>query len=298
MFYDNVGLTEHVDAEAWAIVALTPSESKRLIGKAVATLEEIKKALNSGRMIISEGTTNAYVIEELFGTPISKEIFACGTVCEGGLSSVPTDVRIMPYLVKCGKPLDARPPEAADDVPSKENWELHADLIQEFEADDVMVKGATAVDPLGNAGVFVAEGDGGNIGRDWPVVFARGAHLIVPVGLEKLIPSVAEASRNCSVLRFKHSFGWCPAVMPLTNGKVITEVQALKILTGVTAIHVGSGGIGGSEGTVVLSIGGKEKAVDDAFELVKSIKGEPPIPKPSLISDMPPETRFARFIPF
>ena len=116
MFYDNVGLTEHVDAEAWAIVALTPSESKRLIGKAVATLEEIKKALKSGRMIISEGTTNAYVIEELFGTPISKEIFACGTVCEGGLSSVPTEVRIMPYLLKCGEPLDARPPEAADDV--------------------------------------------------------------------------------------------------------------------------------------------------------------------------------------
>ena len=84
----------------------------------------------------------------------------------------------------------------------------------------------------------------------------------------------------------------------MTNGKVITEVQALRILTGVTATHVGSGGIGGSEGTVVLSLGGKEKAVDNAFELVKSIKGEPPISKPPLISDIPPETRFARFIPF
>ncbi len=309
MFYGNVGLTEQVeDGASWAIVVLTPSESKRLIAKAVAVLPEIRKALNSGRMIISEGTTNAYLIEELFGTTLPREIYACGTVC-GGLSAVPTEERAMPYLLKCGKPFDARPPEEqrlkaetiaedADQFHPKANWELHADLIKEFEADDVLIKGATAVDQWGNAGVFVAEGDGGSIGRDLPVVLARGSQLIVPVGLEKLVPSVAEASKNCSILRFKHSFGFCPAVMPLLNAKVVTEVQALKILTGVTAIHVASGGIGGSEGAVVLSLGGEEESLDHAFELVKSIKGEPLTPKPSLIPNIPPEMSFVRFIPF
>lgn len=311
MFYGNVGLTEHVEPEVWAIVDLTPSESKRLIAKAVAALPEVRKALQSGRMIISEGTTNAYVIEELFDTPISKEIYACGVISGGGMSAVPAELRIMPHLLKCGKAVDARPPEEqrlkpespgesedADEFHPKDNWELHAELIKEFEADDVLIKGATAVDQWGNAGVFVAEGDGGSIGRDLPVVLARGAHLIVPVGLEKLVPSVAEASKNCSIQRFKHAFGFCPAVMPLINGKVVTEVQALKILTDVTAIHVASGGIGGSEGTVVLSVGGEEKGVDQAFELVKSIKGEPPIPKPSIIPDIPPEMRFVRYLPF
>lgn len=309
MFYGNIGLTEQVEAEAWAIVVLTPSESKRLIAKAVAVLPEVKKVFKSGRMIISEGTTNAYVIEELFGITLPREIYACGVIAGGGMSAVPTEVRTMPYLLKCGKPVDTRPPEEqrlkpetiaddADWVHPRANWEAHAELIKEFEADDVLIKGATAVDQWGNAGVFVAEGDSGSIGRDLPVVLARGSHLIVPVGLEKLVPSVAEASRNCGSLRFKHAFGFCPGLMPLTNGKVITEVQALKILTGITAIHVASGGIGGSEGAVVLSLGGKEDAVDQAFELVKSIKGEPPTPLPSLIPGIPPEMRFVRFIPF
>ena len=309
MFYGNVGLNEPIEERAsWAIVVLTPSESKRLIAKAVAVLPEVRKAFTSGRMIISEGTTNAYVVEELLGTPLPREIYACGAIC-GGLSAVPTEVRVMPYLLKQGEPFDTRATEEqrrkagdieedADQFHPKTNWELHADLINEFEADDVLIKGATAVDQWGNAGVFVAEGDGGSIGRDLPVVLARGSQLIVPVGLEKLVPSVAEASKNCSINRFKHSFGFCPAVMPLVNAEVVTEVQALKILTGVTAIHVASGGIGGSEGAVVLSLGGKEQDVDHSFELVKSIKGEPPTPKPSLIPDIPPEMRFVRFFPF
>jgi hypothetical protein len=308
MFYGDIGLTERVEAEARAMVVLTPSESKRLIAKAVAVLPEVKKALLNGRMIISEGTTNAYLIEEILGTSTPRETYACGVVAGGGMSAVPTEVRTMPYLLYCGKPMDTRPVqqqrakgeirEETDWVHPKDNWELHAELIKEFGPEDVLVKGATAVDQWGNAGVFVAEGDGGSIGRDLPVIVSRGSHLIVPVGLEKLIPSVAEATKNCGSQRFKHSFGFCPGVMPLINAKVVTEVQALKILTGVTAIHVASGGIGGCEGAVILSLGGKEKAIDQAFELVKSIKGEPPTPMPALIPGIPPEMRFIRFIPF
>ncbi len=215
----------------------------------------------------------------------------------------------MPYLFHQGRPVDEREAEEqrrkaevydedADHFHPKTNWELHSELIKEFEADDVLLKGATAIDQWGNAGVFVAEGDGGSIGRDLPVVLARGAHLIVPVGLEKLVPSVTDASQNCSIMRFKHSLGFCPAVMPLINAKVVTEIQAVRVLTGVKAYHVGGGGIGGSEGAVVLSLGGPEKAIDQAFELIKSIKGEPPTPKPELIPEIPPEMRFVRFIPF
>jgi hypothetical protein len=308
MFYGNVGLTEPAEAEAWVMVVLTPSESKRLIAKATAILPEVKKALQSGRMIISEGTTNAYVVEEIFGTPMPREVYACGVVADGGMSAVPAELRAMPYLLYCGKPMDTEPPEQqsvkggiteeSDWVHPKQNWELHAELIKEFQRDDVLIKGATAVDPWGNAGVFVAEGDGGSIGRDLPVIVARGSHLIVPVGLEKLIPSVSEATKACGILRFKNSMGLCPGVMPLINGKVVTEVQALKILTGVTAIHVASGGVGGSEGAVILSLGGKEKEVDQAFELVKSIKGEPPTPPPTLIPGIPPEMRFVRYFPW
>ncbi len=41
-------------------------------------------------------------------------------------------------------------------------------------------------------------------------------------------------------------------------GKVVTEIQALALLAGVRTTHVGSGGVAGSEGAVVLSIEGEE----------------------------------------
>jgi len=61
------------------------------------------------------------------------------------------------------------------------------------------------------------------------------------------------------------------------NGKVVTEIQAFDILFGLTAVHVGGGGVSGSEGTVVLSVTGEEAEVRKAIELVESIKGEPPL---------------------
>ena len=43
------------------------------------------------------------------------------------------------------------------------------------------------------------------------------------------------------------------------------------------AYHICSGGVGGSEGAVTLSIEGNEASVKKAFDLIKSIKGEPPV---------------------
>jgi hypothetical protein len=105
----------------------------------------------------------------------------------------------------------------------------------------------------------------------------RGCHLIIPVGLEKMIPSVIEAAQHSSIYRFKYSMGLPAKLMPVPTGKVITEIQALAILAGVRAYHLASGGVGGSEGAVVLAIEGDEDGVEKAFDLIKSMKGEPPV---------------------
>ena len=39
-------------------------------------------------------------------------------------------------------------------------------------------------------------------------------------------------------------------------------------------------GLGGSEGTVILALEGSEDNLEKAFELVKTVKGEPPVPRP------------------
>jgi hypothetical protein len=62
--------------------------------------------------------------------------------------------------------------------------------------------------------------------------------------------------------------------MPIVNAQIVTEIQGLEILTGVTVTHVISGGVAGSEGAVVLSLSGEESVVREAFSLLEAIKGE------------------------
>jgi hypothetical protein len=121
---------------------------------------------------------------------------------------------------------------------------------------------------------------GGTIGMAWPIVTPRGSHLIIPVGLEKMVPSVMEAAKHTGIYHFKYSTGLPAKLVPVPLGKVVTEIQAFAILAGVRAYHIGSGGVGGSEGSVHLALEGDEGNVEKAFDLVKSIKGEPPVSLP------------------
>lgn len=69
-------------------------------------------------------------------------------------------------------------------------------------------------------------------------------------------------------------------IVPLPEVKAITEIEALALLCGVTAYHVGSGGVAGSEGSVHLALEGDEDKIEQAMELVKSLGNEPPVAIP------------------
>lgn len=245
-----------VGALSFAVVVLTPPESKRLIARGVAALPPVRHALQKGRIIIATGTTNAFVAEELLGVVLDKNNYSHGIIARGELTSTPSEVSLKPYVLIDGKKVD---------MPFTE-------VLNEFDVNDVFIKSANAVDPWGNAGILMADPQGGTIGKALPVVIPRGALLLVPVGLEKMIPSVVEASKRCGQLRWRFATGLKVGLMPLVNAEVITEIQALKVLTGVEATHVASGGVEGSEGAVVLSLEGTEEQVARAFELVLAAK--------------------------
>jgi hypothetical protein len=242
--------------ETRALVVFTPAESKRLIANAVTSLSEVKKALKKGRIIIGSGTTNAYIVEKLTGREIDKFWYAAGRITDGELGSNKVEDRIPPVVLIDGSVTRRKP----------------VDVLEEFTSEDVFIKGANAVDAAGLAGVLMGDPRGGTIGISIGVVMARGAHLIVPVGLEKLIPSVADATGACGQGRFQYSMGDKVGMMPLVGSRVITEIGALDILYGVKAVHVASGGVAGSEGSVVLAIEGAKKTVQKAFDSIKEIK--------------------------
>ena len=278
MFYKSVPDKDRLgqsakSPEVSAVVCLTPSESKRLIAKAVARLPEVGKAFQKGLIVIRLGSTCGFVAEELLGITVNKGDFVSGSITGGELTGSLSPTKIPPFVIRDGKQTSA----------------TGLDAVQEFTPDDVLIKSASAVDCEGNAGVLV--GTAGGIGPALTMAYARGFHIIVPVGLEKLIPSVMEAAKVLpGIYRLQYCTGMPVSLVPLVTAKVVTEIQAFEVLCGIGVTHIASGGIGGSEGSVVLCLSGSEQKLEVAKHLVKSIKGEPPVEKPSKVT--PPSIDF------
>ena len=265
MFYEvNYPQPEPGQKQISALVVLNPAESRRLLAKATVALPEVQNAYKNGIIIIGRGITNAFISEELFGIKIeNKSNQTAGLICNGITNANPGAPPCTWHVVREGKVMESAEPN-----------------LDDFGPDDVFIKGANAIDMEGNAGIFTASLKGGTIGRYWPIVTSRGSHLIMPVGLEKLVPSVIEAATHSGIYYFKYSMGLPGKITPVVLGKVLTEIQAIGVLTGVRAYHISSGGVGGSEGAVVLTLEGDEKRVEKAFELINTVKGEPPVDRP------------------
>jgi hypothetical protein len=244
-----------------ALLVFNPPESKRLIAKGVAALPQLAWARQHGRIVVGNGTTNAFIVEELTGQRIDKVAYAAGVVWRGELGVAPGQNRIAPLVLIKGERVE-RP---------------YVEVVREFEAGDVFIKGANAVDPQGRAGILIGSDIGGTIGSVIGPLVMRGSHLIIAVGLEKLVPSVLAAARECGAQRIARAHGIACGMMPVVNATVVTELEALRALASVDATHVASGGIEGSEGAVVVAVSGAESAVAHAVEIADSVKGEPPV---------------------
>ncbi len=238
---------------------LTVSESKRLIAKGVAAA--VQEALEDGVVVICKGTTNSYIVEEILGQPIEKTNYCTGTTwptkadSKGKVSGAIPDV-----VLKNGEPV-----EGATAI----------GYAKELREGDVFIKGANALNyERGQAGILIGHPTGGTIGAAIGSIMARRARLILPVGLEKNIG--VDLERAAALLNDQDERrGSEPALWPVA-GEIITEVEALAILTGVQAVPVAAGGIGGAEGSIRLSLIGELEEIDAAAALLDSIYGEPP----------------------
>ena len=243
-------------------VVLTVAESKRLIAKGVAAHPVVRRALQEGTVVIARGSTNGCVAQEILGEPLDKLAFLTGhTLPRGHKGSRPRPEGIPEIVVREGKV-----------VPGISLAEAVADL----KAGDVVIKGANALDyDRRVVGILVGHPEGGTIGAVLPTVIARKAHLVTPVGLEKLVASdltatsrlIAEGALDAEPV---------PALWVLDAAVIVTEIEALELTAGVSCRHLASGGIGGAEGSVRLLISGDRESVDEARRLLDSIAGEPP----------------------
>jgi hypothetical protein len=245
-----------------ALFTLTSSESKRLLGKAVAAMPEVQQAKDNGYLVVGRGSTNAFILEELLKSKMDKERYVAGQVIKGVLCVLPTGLRAKPVTLHKGEVLNVEP----------------GDVIDKLTPGDVLIKGANAVDPFGNVGVVMAGPGGGTMGQFYMALKAQGVMTIYPVGLEKLIPSVEEAARYGGKLLLGRTIGCRVGMALVADGRIVTEIEAIEILFDLKAVHYASGGWGGAEGSVTLIVEGEEKDVNRCLDFIEGIKGEPPLP--------------------
>ncbi len=257
-----------LDKIVQAGATLTVAESKRLIGKAVAQMPIVKNALVNGMVIIIKGTTTRYVAEEITGQKIVPAEFVTGRIMPKQAEVLPKGKSVNNVILEKGQVVDIPLPDA----------------VKKLKPGDVVMKGANALDyknklAAGNIMVgplpgFVQGPDAGTTGITMPFIIARKVHLIIPVGLEKQVAGDI-VDLTLKMREPMESLNVLPSMWLLT-GEIVTELEAIKILTGATAFQANAGGVGGAEGGSWLVFRGTPDQVKKAMELAISVKGEPP----------------------
>lgn len=243
---------------------LTPAEGKRLIGKAIAQMEVVQHALKEGTIVIATSTTTSYVLEELLGKELDRGLFTAGVVTARGCCITDPQSRYSHQVIRKGEVTEMKTPELPE-------------VLADMGPEDVFIKGANAIDPFGQAGILLGGAGGGTIGHSWGYITANGVTAIIAAGLEKLVPiSLSDVAPKTGIRNVDRSLGMACGMM-VVGGNIITEMEALTSMTGVDVIPIGGGGVDGGEGSKIFVVEGEEEDVEAAYDLICSVKGEPPL---------------------
>ncbi len=258
--------------ELSAQVVLTPTESKRLLCKAVLSLDEVKRALGEGLLIIHPSSTSIFMLQELGFELPERGIWVCGHISPRGLCI-------------SRKMLDAvfeNPEYGAEHYPFDLIIQKGEMLpfeksalglaLNEMNSRDVYVKSVNAIDPEGKLGVLLAaRSTGGSIGLVMKKQKEKKFKIIIPVGLEKRITVPLQQAQKAAV-RASKAQGIVCGLWQL-RGTLITEIEAFRHLFHVEAIPISAGGLEGAEGSIVWLLRGKETNVNKAYDFCQQIHG-------------------------
>ena len=147
-------------------------------------------------------------------------------------------------------------------------------LMPDMGPGDVVIAGANLFDVHGAAAILAGSPGGFRWGRATAAMISEGADVIIPVGLEKLIPgSVNEAMKTARRQGIRYHDGMACGLFPLV-GDIVTEIEAVKLLADVEPCVIGRGGIQGAEGGTLFQVSGPEAEVERLREIVSLCKNQ------------------------
>ncbi|MFB3885642.1 MAG: hypothetical protein ACE144_10475 [Thermodesulfobacteriota bacterium] len=273
-----------------AQVSLTPTESKKLIAKAVAHMKIVQNAFKKGIVAIHPSSSTIFLVDELIGRFPDTEVWVCGVIVpKGACLSVEALGSNQPRHEKT--PTVLRSPATYPYTWVVEKGELRSglplgEILDRMGPDDVYIKGVNAIDSNNTVGVLIGNRvEGGTFGVVMSASKRKGFKLIFPAGLEKLIPIPLEKAAEEAAKRnsLTYSMGM-PCVLLTCRGMVVTELNAVEILAGATAVPIGAGGLGGAEGGVTVVIKGNDEQGKKAIDCIESIKGTK-LPREVIVPD-------------
>ncbi len=225
-----------------AQILLTVPSAKHLIAKALIKYIDFTK-----RVYIAYGTTNCYLLRYL-EIKISK-----------------------PYVAGCNKEGIFNINSDRDNPVVIQNTNLVDIKDFDINSDDIFIKGANALwyeNGKKHAAVAAADPNGGTYGNLYIKAVCKGAKIIIPVTHEKLIPFFVETSQNVDF-----ATGNKIAMLRFFKGEVFTEIEAFKILFGLEAKVILSGGIEDCKGAIGFLVEGDnvKKALDFAKKYNNSL---------------------------
>ena len=246
---------------------ITPAAGKRLIARAIAAHPTVLQALKSGTVVILAGTTNGYVAEELFkklGIPndFSRKHFFRGIIVPSR-KIVTSEGRLADETMFPG-----------DVIFDKGKWQkgkIISDVIDALKEGDVILKGANALDlKRKQAAILIGHPKAGTIAFALQAVLGRRVRLILPVGLEKRV--YGDLYELAEKVNMPGAQGYRLLPVP---GVVFTELDAITLLTGASAVLISAGGFCGAEGSCLLAVSGTKEQEEATEELLASVASEP-----------------------
>lgn len=238
---------------------LTVSESKRLIAKGIAVNKEVRERLENGMVIITLGTTNTYIAEELAGLDTPRGSFVTGRIYPGYKEDFQKGIKRHSEIVLIkGKMTDMS----------------YTDALAKMEPQDIVFKGANMLNyAKRQAAVCVGAPDGGTVAKLRRYTDNGRGRWVCPVGLEKSTAQdlfeIQKITNNSSAER-KNT-----VKLNVTEGNVYTEIEAVKEFADVDVFVTAKGGVDGAEGGVSLLVCGSKVEVQKVEAVVRQVSGEP-----------------------
>ncbi|NDP21074.1 MAG: hypothetical protein GZ091_08345 [Paludibacter sp.] len=244
--------------EKIAEVNLTVAEGKRLIAKGICNRPDVKRKLKSGIIVITRGTTNTYIAEEMAGLSAEHGQFVTGRVTPSSKSLKSASNQTSEIVLIDGKKVELS--------------YIHA--LHKMSNDDIIFKGANMLNyELKQAAVCIGHKTGGTTGAFRPYINKNKIKLIVPIGLEKQVwGDLEEYEQLLKKQSISHT--GIPKVWVHQRAEIFTEIEAMKTFGKVEVIPFAAGGIAGREGGISLAVYGDSTEVNKVIKVVSQVQGE------------------------